>query len=220
MYGLSRQLCHGCEGVGAAFRCRHPENGSSIVNSLSGLCPAHRRDHYGPRQVTTSDNPEAGATPGTPDAADTHHQPLHRRTRGLWVAVTVTFVGVVAAAASVGLAAVDRPWWPVLPATPPAALAAAGWAHWEWRRWWWGTGAEALEVGHGVVIRRSSYVPYHRIQQIDVERGPVERLLGLASLTVHTASATTDASIPGLAVDDARALRRHLLEQAGRDDGV
>lgn len=99
-------------------------------------------------------------------------------------------------------------------------LGCVVWAGAAWRRWRWSAGPASLELCHGVVVSRRSAVPYHRIQQIDVVRGPVERMLGLATLTVRTAAATSDASIPGLAASNADDVRRFLLERAGRDDAV
>jgi membrane protein YdbS with pleckstrin-like domain len=71
-----------------------------------------------------------------------------------------------------------------------------------------------------VIIANESLVPYHRIQQIDVERGPLDRLLGLSSLVLRTASATTDGKIPGIPAATADALRVRLLTRAGADDAV
>jgi uncharacterized protein len=147
-------------------------------------------------------------------------QGLDGRARVLWVVTGVTVSLLVFGTAAVGLAVAGWVWWWPLAAAPVASTMVAVYAHLHWRHWWWGTSTEALEIGYGVVFRRASYVPYHRIQQIDVHRDLLERFVGLARLTVHTASATTDASIPGLAVGDARALRQHLLARAGRDDGV
>ncbi len=108
-----------------------------------------------------------------------------------------------------------------------AALAGAGstvvaarWARAAYVRWRWSAGARALELRHGVVIAHHSVIPYHRLQQIDIVRGPLERVLGLATLTLRTAAATTDAQIPGIDAAAADALRRLLLERAGHDDAV
>jgi hypothetical protein len=100
------------------------------------------------------------------------------------------------------------------------ALGAAAWARLAWTRWWWAAGPHALELRHGVLIVRESVVPYHRLQQIDVVRGPLERLLGLATLTLRTAAATSDAKIPGIDAASANEVRRLLLERGGRDDAV
>jgi membrane protein YdbS with pleckstrin-like domain len=77
-----------------------------------------------------------------------------------------------------------------------------------------------LELQHGVVVRATSLVPYHRIQQIDLHRGPLERFLSLSTLVLRTASATTDARLPGIAAEHAELLRHELLARAGVDDAV
>lgn len=165
-------------------------------------------------------NDADAASAASNDAGEPARQRLDRRARTLWAALGAGGALAVGVAGGVALVVVGGPWPVAVVLTPLLLLGATGAAMLHWGFWWWGTGDEALELGHGVVIRHASYVPFHRIQQIDVERGPLERALGLARLTVHTASATTDASIPGLALEEARALRRHLLERAGRDDGV
>jgi membrane protein YdbS with pleckstrin-like domain len=100
-----------------------------------------------------------------------------------------------------------------------AAIAALC-ARMSWSRWRWSAWPNALELRHGVVVARESLVPYHRIQQIDVERGPLERILGLSSLVLRTASASSDGKIPGIPAATADALRARLLTLAGADDAV
>jgi membrane protein YdbS with pleckstrin-like domain len=100
------------------------------------------------------------------------------------------------------------------------ALVAAVGARMSWSRWRWSAWPNALELRHGVLVAHESLVPYHRIQQIDVERGPLDRLLGLSSLVLRTASATTDGKIPGIPAATADALRVRLLTRAGADDAV
>ena len=67
-----------------------------------------------------------------------------------------------------------------------------------------------LLVRRGVLVRRTSVVPYGRMQYVDVTAGPLARRLGLATVTLHTAAAATDASVPGLREDEARRLRDRL----------
>jgi membrane protein YdbS with pleckstrin-like domain len=128
---------------------------------------------------------------------------------GFGAAATVLAVGGRATAAvTVGFAAL-------------AALGLAGlWVGAVWRRWRWSAWQDALELRHGVVIRRQSLVPYHRIQQIDVERGPIERVVGISTLVLRTAAASTDAKLPGIPAAHAQELRHRLLERAGNDDAV
>jgi membrane protein YdbS with pleckstrin-like domain len=56
-------------------------------------------------------------------------------------------------------------------------------------------------------------VPYGRMQFVDVTAGPLDRRFGLASVQLHTASAATDARIPGLVPDEAARLRDRLASQ-------
>jgi hypothetical protein len=69
---------------------------------------------------------------------------------------------------------------------------------------------EDLLVRRGVMFLRVSVVPYGRMQSIEVTAGPVERYFGLATVRLHTASAASDARIPGLAGTDASVLRDRL----------
>lgn len=81
-------------------------------------------------------------------------------------------------------------------------------------RWRWRLTDLAVELERGVVIRQAEALPYFRIQQIDVNQGPVDRMLGLASLQVTSASASGSVSLPGIAADDAPGVRRALLARA------
>jgi hypothetical protein len=75
-----------------------------------------------------------------------------------------------------------------------------------------------LLVRHGLLIRRLSIVPYARMQFIDVTAGPVERVLGLATVQLHTAAAASDARVPGLPPAEASRLRDRLAS-LGEDLG-
>ncbi|HET7531174.1 MAG TPA: PH domain-containing protein, partial [Mycobacteriales bacterium] len=67
-----------------------------------------------------------------------------------------------------------------------------------------------LLVRRGLMVRRLSVVPYGRMQLIEVTAGPVDRIFGLATVQLHTASASTDARIPGLPSAEAERLRDRL----------
>ena len=101
-------------------------------------------------------------------------------------------------------------------------VAAFGW-WWPgvtYRHWSYRLGDEAIEVDHGVAFRVHSVIPYFRVQHVDTAQGPIDRRLGLTSLTIHTASAATDATLPGLADEDARSVRALVLDRAGAGDAV
>jgi uncharacterized protein len=67
-----------------------------------------------------------------------------------------------------------------------------------------------LLIRKGILFRSLVVVPYGRMQYVDVEAGPLDRKLEIAKVQLHTASAATDADIPGLAPDEAERLRDRL----------
>ena len=89
-----------------------------------------------------------------------------------------------------------------------------------YRAWRYRLTAEGIELHHGVFWKQASAMPYHRLQQVDVGQGPLERWFGMSSVQLRSAAATTDASIPGLSQADVEDLRRLLMQRAGRDDGA
>ena len=143
------------------------------------------------------------------------------RARTLWTVTGAAAGGAVALPVAVVLTLLGGSGWVLgllvlaVVAVPTALFGRALWARRTWR-----LGRDALEVRRGLVVQRMSAVPYHRIQQIDVERGPLERLVGLSQLVVRTAAATTDATVIGLAPEDADRLRAELLDRADVDDTV
>ncbi|MGC9665699.1 PH domain-containing protein [Planosporangium sp. 12N6] len=78
------------------------------------------------------------------------------------------------------------------------------------RSWRYAERDDDLLVRHGLFIRTLSIVPYARMQFVDVTAGPMERMFGLATVTMHTAAAASDARIPGLPAAEAARLRDRL----------
>ncbi|WP_230085408.1 MULTISPECIES: PH domain-containing protein [Arthrobacter] len=69
---------------------------------------------------------------------------------------------------------------------------------------------EDLLIRHGIMFHRVMVVPYGRMQYVDVTMGPLERMLGLSSIHLHTASPGTNAIIFGLPAAEASRLREQL----------
>jgi hypothetical protein len=66
----------------------------------------------------------------------------------------------------------------------------------------------------GIMFQRFVSVPYGRMQLIDITRGPVGRMLGLADLKFVTAAASTGVVVPGLPEREAAELRDQLVALA------
>lgn len=66
----------------------------------------------------------------------------------------------------------------------------------------------------GILFQRFVAVPYGRMQLVDINRGPVSRMLNLSELRFVTAAASTGVTVPGLREADAVALRDKLVALA------
>lgn len=76
--------------------------------------------------------------------------------------------------------------------------------------WGWAEREDDLLLRRGVLVQRTTVVPYGRMQFVDLTVGPLDRRFGLAGVRLHTASPHTDAHLPGLRADDAVRLRDRL----------
>ena len=111
--------------------------------------------------------------------------------------------------------------WFLLPSWVAWAVAGVGavWLAWITIRAWRWTRAfgyaereNDLLISSGLWSRKLVAIPYSRMQSVRVSSGPVERLWGLARVSLVTASAETAATIPGLEEADATRLRDRLIE--------
>ncbi len=141
-------------------------------------------------------------------------QPLSPAVLRLWRAgslATTVALGLVGGAMA---AAAGGPVAAVAVAVPAAVLGAMLWRLQGRRHDAWGYAERAadLMLRRGLLVRRTTIVPYGRMQFVDVAQGPLDRRYGIASVVLHTAAATTDAVIPGLPVDEAERLRDRLAE--------
>lgn len=149
--------------------------------------------------------------------------PLERRVLSLWRLRAALGLGsVVALVLAVGVGA--GVWLGGLLAA--TVLGVAGglvigwWTRLVWRSWQFRIGDGALHLRHGVLTRRESTIPFHRVQHIDLEAGPLERRFRLTSLILRTASTSSDSTVPGIDADDADELRARILTLVGTGDAL
>ena len=74
----------------------------------------------------------------------------------------------------------------------------------------WEITTEAVYTLSGWLVREWRIAPISRVQTVDTERGPLQQLLRLATLTVTTASARGPVKISGLDAQTATELARTL----------
>lgn len=124
--------------------------------------------------------------------------------------------------------------WLVIPALALAVVAVLWWT-WAWigvavlaaltlwllwlipaqvRLLGWEETEDELLITKGRLWHTFTVVPYGRIQFVDVSSGPIARRLGMKTIELHTASTSSDSSIPGLPAETADALRERLADKA------
>ncbi|MFQ3588350.1 MAG: PH domain-containing protein [Fimbriimonadaceae bacterium] len=156
---------------------------------------------------------------------------LDRFHGGAWVALhpNVRVIWVVSALLSAGFTLVlfsflefyflwGKPFWPFL--FPVGALTAGGaitlpslvLVGAQYRNWRFALRESELLIQYGVIWRTKRSIPRSRIQHVDLQSGPVDRMLGVVQVSVYTAgSLAAVASIPGLDPGLGEALRQELL---------
>ena len=85
-------------------------------------------------------------------------------------------------------------------------------------RWRFSISEELLMARYGIIFHEEKVIPIPRMQHVDLMRGPIERMFGLATLVVFTAG-TEGASfrLPGISVLRAEELRDEILRARGDD---
>jgi membrane protein YdbS with pleckstrin-like domain len=131
------------------------------------------------------------------------------RLRGLATATVLTGPQVVVVSAFGG------PWWLLTAAVVTGALGLAyvvAVPPLLYRIHRWEITDQAVYTLSGWLVREWRIAPISRVQTVDTERGPLQQLLRLATVTVTTASARGAVKITGLDSDDAAELARSLTE--------
>jgi membrane protein YdbS with pleckstrin-like domain len=155
-------------------------------------------------------------------------QPLDSRVVNLWRASSLIGFGVLLVSLLIPVVAlgVAEPRLLVWLAFAWLAMAAAAVWFCIWypprlySSWGYRIDAKVLETRSGRVFQRARLLPLSRLQHVDIERGPLARMFGLAALVLHTAGTySANIRIPGLEAAEATRLRDHLIEIGG-DDAV
>jgi uncharacterized protein len=144
----------------------------------------------------------------------TQWEPVSPRLQAMRRAIGTAVIGIVTVGVAIGLASVG---------TITSLIAAAAGivlAAWLWvvvgrnfRSWGYTERQDDLLVVHGALFRTLVVVPYGRMQLVDLQAGPIERMFGIVTVRLHTASASTDARICGLEPARAELLRERLASR-------
>lgn len=117
-------------------------------------------------------------------------------------------------------------WWAVHPQPPWPQLAAAALTAvamvvhigvvplWRYRVHRWEISPQAVFTRTGWLVQERRITPISRVQTVDTYRGPMDRLFGLANVTVTTASSAGAVHIEALDTDVADRVVAQLTDIA------
>ena len=104
------------------------------------------------------------------------------------------------------------------------------WAKLTYRFWLYDITKDAYKIEQGVIWKRYVSIPYERIQNIDIHRGVIARLLGLSELRIQTAGfggaqgkwgGFSEGRLPGIDKEKAEQLREQLISKVkGKKQGL
>ncbi|MCG2690229.1 PH domain-containing protein [Candidatus Parcubacteria bacterium] len=92
-----------------------------------------------------------------------------------------------------------------------------------YRFWKYELTENSLKIEKGVIMKKYISIPYDRVQNVDIYRGVLARILGLSDLQIQTAGYSggyggrghgfgSEGRLPGLAIDVAENLREKLVQ--------
>ncbi len=105
-------------------------------------------------------------------------------------------------------------------------------ALWAYSNFWYEVTDDGLFIKFGIINQKTISVPFDQVQNVNIERSLVDRIFGLARISIETAgsavtqpmqviggyTAKSEAYIPGLTLPSAKTLHDILLD--GKIDGV
>lgn len=81
----------------------------------------------------------------------------------------------------------------------------------------------------GIVLKKYTSIPYKRIQNVDIHRGLLARMLGLSNLMIQTAGSSgggnvltgnPEGKLPGLTKERAEEIRKELMKKTSGEEGL
>jgi uncharacterized protein len=154
-------------------------------------------------------------------------QPLQKEARGLFALVGGIWSGCVGLGLSIvaviiASSKIDS-WWLLAVAAVLMLALYISFGIWlgfnRWRYTTWKLDAEGLHVKRGRWWKSETLLPHSRVQHLDLERGPLERRRGLATLIIHTAGTRLQAvRLSGLLDAHAVSLRNALVPREKQDE--
>jgi membrane protein YdbS with pleckstrin-like domain len=109
-------------------------------------------------------------------------------------------------------------------------LFCYGWAKLTYKNWLYEIAEDTFKMEQGVIWKRYVSIPYERIQNVDIHRGVIARIIGLSDLRIQTAGfggsqgrwgAWSEGNLPGIEREKAEQLREEVVSRVkGKKQGL
>jgi len=104
-----------------------------------------------------------------------------------------------------------------LTGTAMGVFILLGYEYLYWRNFEYKIGEDGLKIVSGVITKNDRDIPLKRIQNVDVERNIIQRIVGIAKVDVETAGGSkTEASLKYLTSEDADRMQEKVRELKNR----
>ena len=104
-------------------------------------------------------------------------------------------------------------------------ILAEIWIRMAYNRWFYEFTDTNLKLERGVIWKRYSNVPYERVQNVDIHRGIIARMLGFSSVIIQTAGYSamgrgggvmSEGYLPAIDIESAEKIRDFLMKKISR----
>ena len=100
-----------------------------------------------------------------------------------------------------------------------------------YNRWFYEFAPDSLKLERGIIWKRYSNIPYEKVQNVDIKRGILARILGFSTVIIQTAgysfsygkmSQRSEGYIPAVSMEEAERIRTFLMKKLSRkhDQGM
>lgn len=102
--------------------------------------------------------------------------------------------------------------------------------NWAYRNWKYELTTDSLKIEKGVIVKKYKSIPYERIQNVDITRGILARIIGFSTIDIQTAGYSmagpqsgglSEGHIPAVSMKDAERIRDFLIKKiTGKKQGL
>jgi|SRR3989344_4133561 len=96
-----------------------------------------------------------------------------------------------------------------------------------YNRWFYEFASDGLKLERGIIWKGYSNVPYSRVQNVDITRGIIARMIGFSTVNIQTAgygvqNVRSEGYIPAVSVEKAEEIRKFLMKKINKrkDSGM